>query len=230
MHKHASDTCFRKRDMTKFQMNTEYLINSEDELRALFAPTHELAIKKEQTKIDKHARDFIARSPFVCLGTHNKNGLSDVSPRGDAPGFIQVLDDKTLAIPDRPGNNRLDTLSNITHNPNIGLMIIIPGYEDTLRINGEAQLSTDPKLLASMAVKGNAPKLAILVEVKELYMHCAKAFRRSKLWDPASIQDRNDMPSLMKIMLDQAEDAPENTDELEKLDEALEEAYRTTMY
>lgn len=230
MHKHASDTCFRKRDMTKYQINTECLINSEKKLRALFAPTHELAIKKEQTKIDKHARDFIARSPFVCLGTHNKDGLSDVSPRGDAPGFIQVLDDKTLAIPDRPGNNRLDTLSNITHNPNIGLMFIIPGFDDTLRINGTAQLTNDPELLASMAVKGQTPKIAILVEVNELYMHCAKAFRRSKLWDPGSIQDRNEMPSLMKIMLDQANEAPDDHQEMDKLDEALEEAYRTTMY
>ena len=216
--------------MTKYEIKTEFLINSEEDLRALFPPTHELAIKKQQTKIDKHARDFIARAPFACLGTHNHQGLSDVSPRGDAPGFIQVLDDKTLAIPDRPGNNRLDTLSNITHNSNIGLMIIIPGYDDTLRINGTAQLTTDPELLASMAVKGNTPKLAILVEVKELYMHCAKAFRRSKLWDPASIQDRNDMPSLMKIMLDQADEAPDDHQEMDKLDEALEEAYQKSMY
>lgn len=216
--------------MTKYETKAEFLINTEEDLRALFPPTHELAIKKQQTKIDKHARDFIARAPFACLGTHNHQGLSDVSPRGDAPGFIQVLDDKTLAVPDRPGNNRLDTLSNITHNSNIGLMIIIPGFDDTLRINGKAQLTTDPELLASMVVKGNAPKLAILIEVKELYMHCAKAFRRSKLWDPASIQDRNDMPSLMKIMLDQADDAPNNAGEQEKLDAALEKAYRTTMY
>lgn len=216
--------------MTKYIIKTEFIIHSEEDLRAIFPPTHELAIKKQQSKIDKHARDFIARSPFVCLGTHNKNGLSDVSPRGDAPGFIQVLDETTLAIPDRPGNNRLDTLSNITHNLNIGLMFVIPGYDDTLRINGTAQLTTDPELLASMIVKGNAPKLAVLVRVQELYMHCAKAFRRSKLWDPASIQDRNDMPSLMKIMLDQADDAPNNAGEQEKLDAALEKAYRTTMY
>lgn len=216
--------------MIKYETKVEFLINTEEDLRALFPPTHELAIKKQQTKIDKHARDFIARSPFLCIGTHNKDGLSDVSPRGDAPGFIQVLDDKTLAIPDRPGNNRFDTLSNITHNSNIGLMFIIPGYDDTLRINGTAQLTTDPELLASMAVKGHIPKLAVLVSVKELYMHCAKAFRRSKLWDPASIQDRNDMPSLMKIMLDQADDAPDTADKLEELDEALEEAYRATMY
>lgn len=216
--------------MTKYESKAEFLINTEKDLRALFPPTHELAIKKQQTKIDKHARDFIASAPFACLGTHNHQGLSDVSPRGDAPGFIQVLDDKTLAVPDRPGNNRLDTLSNITHNSNIGLMIIIPGFDDTLRINGTAQLTTDPELLASMAVKGNAPKLAILIEVKELYMHCAKAFRRSKLWDPASIQDRNDMPSLMKIMLDQADEAPDDHQEMDKLDEALEKAYQKTMY
>ncbi len=216
--------------MTNYSIKTEFLIENEADLRALFPPTHELAIKKEQSKIDKHARDFIARAPFVCLGTHNDKGLSDVSPRGDAPGFVQILDEATIAIPDRPGNNRLDTLSNITHNPNIGLMFIIPGFDDTLRINGEAQLTTDPELLATMAVKGQAPKIAILVHIKELYMHCAKAFRRSKLWDPASLQDRNDMPSLMKIMLDQADEAPDDQQEMEKLDAALEEAYQKSMY
>ena len=216
--------------MTKYSINTEFLIKNEADLRALFPPTHELAVKKQQTKIDQHARDFISRSPFVCLGTHNDEGLSDVSPRGDAPGFVHILDETTLAIPDRPGNNRLDTLSNIAHNPNIGLMFIIPGFDDTLRINGKAQLTNDPELLTSMAVKGQTPKIAILVPINELYMHCAKAFRRSKLWDPASIQDRNDMPSLMKIMLDQADDAPDDHQEMEKLEEALEEAYRTTMY
>ena len=216
--------------MTKYSIKTEFLIENEADLRALFPPTHELAIKKEQSKIDKHAQDFIARAPFVCLGTHNDKGLSDVSPRGDAPGFVQILDETRIAIPDRPGNNRLDTLSNITHNPNIGLMFIIPGFDDTLRINGEAQLTTDPELLASMAVKGQVPKIAILVHIKELFMHCAKAFRRSKLWDPASLQDRNDMPSLMKIMLDQADEAPDDQQEMEKLDAALEEAYQKSMY
>lgn len=216
--------------MTKYSINTEFLINNEADLRALFPPIHELAIKKQQTKIDQHARDFIARSPFVCLGTHNDDGLSDVSPRGDAPGFVQILDETTIAIPDRPGNNRLDTLSNITHNANIGLMFIIPGFDDTLRINGTAYLTTDPELLASMAVKGQVPKIAILVDIKELYMHCAKAFRRSKLWVPASIQNRNDMPSLMKIMLDQADEAPDDQQEMNKLDAALEEAYQKSMY
>ncbi len=216
--------------MTKYSIKTEFLIENEADLRAIFPPTHELAIKKEQNNIDKHARDFIARAPFVCLGTHNDAGLSDVSPRGDAPGFVQILDETTIAIPDRPGNNRLDTLSNITHNPNIGLMFIIPGFDDTLRINGEAQLTTDPELLETMAVKGQVPKIAILVHIKELYMHCAKAFRRSKLWDPASLQDRNDMPSLMKIMLDQADEAPDDREEMEKLDAALEEAYQKSIY
>lgn len=216
--------------MTKYSIKTEFLIENEADLRAQFPPTHELAIKKEQSKIDKHARDFIARAPFVCLGTHNDKGLSDVSPRGDAPGFVQILDETTIAIPDRPGNNRLDTLSNLTHNPAIGLMFIIPGFDDTLRINGEAQLTADPELLATMAVKGQVPKIAILVHINELYMHCAKAFRRSKLWDPASLQDRNDMPSLMKIMLDQADEAPDDQEEMEKLDAALEEAYQKSMY
>ncbi|MEO1194404.1 MAG: pyridoxamine 5'-phosphate oxidase family protein [Pseudomonadota bacterium] len=199
-------------------------------MRALFGETHPLAIKKELRGIDRYARDFIARSPFLCLATHNAEGKADVSPRGDPPGFVQVLDEKTLAIPDRPGNNRLDSLSNIIANPMVGLLFLIPGYDDTYRINGTARLTRDPELLAKMEVNGREPKVAILVTVEEAFLHCAKAFRRSKLWDPNARQDRKEMPSLARMILDQVNERPEKEEEMQAIDRELEEDYKKSLY
>ena len=124
-------------------------------------------------------------------------------------GFVRILDPRTLAIPDRPGNNRLDSLANIIANPTVGLLFIIPGFDDTLRVNGQASLVTDPALLDTMIVNDRVPKLAIVIKVGEVFMHCAKAFRRSHLWDPEHFQDRREMPSLSKIILDQTTGAPD---------------------
>ena len=212
------------------QFDPVHVIRDEQKLRSLFAPTHDLAISKLQTSIDRHARDFIGRSPFLCIGTQNSEGKADVSPRGDPPGFVKILDANTLAIPDRPGNNRLDTQTNILANPCVGLLFLIPGFDDTLRINGDAELVTDPDLLASMAVAARLPKIAIVVHVKEVFLHCAKAFRRSRLWDPQSHQDRSAMPSLIKIILDQTTGAPNDPGEQRKLDDGLEEEYKNSMY
>lgn len=206
-----------------------HLITDESTLRTHFEATHDLAVKKCLPHLSSHAREFIARSPFLCIGTQNRDGRADVSPRGDPVGFVRVLDDRTLAIPDRPGNNRLDTLVNILSNPNVGLLFVVPGFEDTLRVNGQARLVTDPALLQTMAVQDRVPKLAIVVTVQEVFMHCAKAFRRSRLWDPAAQQNRREMPSLVKIILDETTGAPPE-DEMRKLDEGLEEAYRKTLY
>ncbi len=212
-----------------YQPDPAHLIADEAALRALFEPTHDLALKKCQDQLSPHAREFIARSPFLCIGTQNRDGRADVSPRGDPVGFVKVLDERTLAIPDRPGNNRLDTQVNILSNPNVGLLFIVPGFEDTLRVNGQARLVTDPALLQTMAVQDRVPKLAIVVTVQEVFMHCAKAFRRSRLWDPAAQQNRREMPSLVKIILDETTGAPPEV-EMRKLDEGLEEAYRKTLY
>lgn len=212
-----------------YQTDPAHLIADEAALRALFEPTHDLALKKCQDQLSPHAREFIARSPFLCIGTQNRDGRADVSPRGDPVGFVKVLDERTLAIPDRPGNNRLDTQVNILSNPNVGLLFIVPGFEDTLRVNGQARLVTDPALLQTMAVQDRVPKLAIVVTVQEVFMHCAKAFRRSRLWDPAAQQNRREMPSLVKIILDETTGAPPE-DEMRKLDEGLEEAYKKTLY
>lgn len=216
--------------MAANEIRSELVVADEKSLRALFPATHTLAALKSQSKLDKHARDFIQRSPFLCLGTQNLDGKADVSPRGDPAGFVQILDDETLAIPDRPGNNRLDSLVNILANPSVGLLFIIPGFDDTLRVNGLASLVTDPALLERMAVNGRAPTLAIIVKVQEAFLHCAKAFRRSHLWDPAHLQDRSEMPSLMKILLDQTVGAPSDEGEMRKMDDGLEADYRGSMY
>src|SRR5690606_26213468 len=138
-------------------------------LRSMFEAQTALAAQKCQTMLDRHAQAFIQRSPFLCLGTQDLNGRADVSPRGDAPGFVQILDAQHLAIPDRPGNNLLDSLANILANPSVGMLFVIPGFDDTLRVNGQATLSTDPKLLESMVVNQKAPKLAIVVKVSEAF-------------------------------------------------------------
>ena len=208
----------------------EYRVTSEEELRSLFPPTHEIALKKCQDRLDGHAKDFLARSPFLCIGTQSPTGSADVSPRGDPRGFVHILDDRTIAIPDRPGNNRLDTQSNIIANPAVGLLFMIPGFDDTLRINGKANITRDPQLLATMAMKGREPTVAIVVAIEEVFLHCAKAFRRSGLWDPDQRQDRGEFPSLSKMILDQTTGAPEDPDEMKRIDAALEDDYAKSMY
>ena len=216
--------------MKEFVVNAKFVIKDEHSLRSLFQATHDLAVKKVQRSLDRHAQDFIRRSPFLCIGTQNLDGRADVSPRGDPAGFVKILDQHTLAIPDRPGNNRLDSLVNIVANPCVGLLFIIPGFDDTLRVNGQANLVNDPELLESMSVSDRIPKLAIVVKVNEAFLHCAKAFRRSHLWDPDHFQDRGEMPSLVKIILDQTTGAPSDATEMRKLDDELEEDYKKTLY
>lgn len=216
--------------MASWTSQPEHLVVDEAALRSLYPPTHTLAAQKSLGVLDPHAKEFIRRSPFLTIGTQNRDGRADVSPRGDPAGFVRVLDDRTLAIPDRPGNNRLDTLSNLLANPNVGLLFLVPGFDDTLRINGTAQLSTDPDLLRRMAVNDRMPMLAIVVTVSEVFLHCAKAFRRSRLWDPEARQDRKEMPSLLKMILDQTTGAPRDAAEMRRIDDGLEADYRASMY
>lgn len=216
--------------MTESALKPEYLIETEHDLRAAFPPTHDIAVKKCLDHIDAHAAAFIARSPFLCIGTQNAEGRADVSPRGDPNGFVKVLGPRRLLIPDRPGNNRLDTLSNIVANPAVGLLFLVPGFDDTMRVNGTARLTRDPALLAQLAVNERVPTLAIVVEVGEVFIHCAKALRRSHLWDPERHLDRKTVPSLMEIILDQTTGKPEDPAEIDRLDAALEDDYRTSMY
>lgn len=216
--------------MQQFSVNPDFIVRDETSLRELFPATHELAIQKCQTRLDKHAREFISRSPFLCLGTQGVDGRADVSPRGDPAGFVRALDQETLAIPDRPGNNRLDSLSNIVANPSVGLLFMVPGFDDTLRVNGTATLVVDPELLKAMSINDRVPKVAIVVKVTSVFMHCAKAFRRSHLWDPSKFQDRSEMPSLINIIMDQTTGAPDDAGEMKALDDKLEEDYKRTLY
>src|SRR5690349_1856820 len=213
-------------------MTDQHRIASVADLRRLYGHAEGLAAKKSLPRLDRHARDFIARSPFLCIATSGKGGRADVSPRGDQPGFVQVLDDRTLAIPDRPGNNRLDTMENILVNPNLGLIFFIPGFEDTLRINGKATITSDPAILERATVDRKQPKVAILIAVEEVFFHCAKAFRRSRLWQPDAIVDRNVMPTLARIILEQtaAAGTPPREEDVVACDTAIEEDYKTQLY
>ena len=183
----------------------DHLIATESELRALFAAPGRLATLKQLDWLDHNCRRFIELSPFVCLATSRTNGLADNSPRGDAPGFVQVLDERTLLLPDRPGNNRLDSMVNIIHNPNVGLLFFVPGVTETLRVNGRARLVTTPDLLARFEVRGRRPKVVILVEVAEAFLHCSKALIRSRLWQEDAKMERQALPSLGRMIADAAD-------------------------
>lgn len=178
-------------------------ITSVEALRAIYPPPSERALKKQLVKLDRHCRSFIGLSPFVVISSVGADGLADASPRGDRPGFVQILDDHTIAIPDWPGNNRLDTLSNIIVRPSVGLLFLVPGVDETLRVNGEAELQDDEGLRSLFERSGKLPRLAILVHVKEAYLHCAKALMRSRLWDPTSRIERSLLPTMNEMLQDQ---------------------------
>ena len=170
-------------------------IDSLDALRAQYRDPKELARRKVIDRLDAHCRTFIAHAPFLVIGTAGANGgPGDVSPRGDRPGFVHVADDRTILIPDRPGNNRLDTLSNILENPEVAAIFMIPGFEETLRLNGRASLTDDPDLMERLAMGGKPALMAIRVAVREAYIHCNRALRRARLWDEANKPDRSILP------------------------------------
>lgn len=182
------------------------IIDSLEDLRQLYAHPKERAVKKQLTALDKHCRAFIALSPFVVLASHGpaaQGGTMDASPRGGAPGFVLAPDAHTLLLPDAPGNNRLDTLENIVHTGKLGLLFMVPGVDETLRINGTAQLSTAPGRLALFAGAARLPKLVIEVKVAEAYLHCAKALMRSRLWHADAQTPRSALPTMGEMLRDQ---------------------------
>lgn len=209
------------------QLSFTDIVTSEEQLRELLGTPGEGAIRKQLSFLDQHCRTFISASPFVLIGSANKAGNFDVSPRGDAPGFVQILDEKTLVIPERPGNRRLDTLRNILQTSAVGLLFLIPGMEETLRVNGRACLVRDATLLERFVVQGKLPKIAIVVEVEECFLHCAKAFRRSKLWDAATWPERGSLPSAGQIWLDQVRIQDMTAREI---DEELDRDYKQCLY
>ena len=202
-------------------------IEDKPALRALYGEPSERAVRKQLDRLDKHCRNFIALSPFLVIATAGADGLADASPRGDAPGFVAVLDETTLLVPDRLGNNRIDSLQNLVDNPAIGLLFLVPGINETLRVNGRARIVNDPAVLAPLAAQGKTPRSAIRVEVKEAYLQCAKALIRSRLWDPETRIERSSFPSFGRILVDQL---GEDESKVAATDRSLAEAYRTRLY
>ncbi|HEY1090721.1 MAG TPA: pyridoxamine 5'-phosphate oxidase family protein [Burkholderiaceae bacterium] len=174
---------------------TSQIVRDETQLRALIGSPAELTCAKISQRLNAMTKVFIERSPFVCLATSDAAGNCDLSPRGDPAGFVRILDDRTLLLPERPGNRLADSLRNMLANPHIGLLFVVPGVTDTFRVNGRATLTTDADLLAPCAVEGKVPVLGILVDIDEAYTQCSKAFLRSQLWDPACFVDPASMPT-----------------------------------
>ena len=168
----------------------DYRITSLEQLRAIFGEPSPLVAKKLLRGLDEMAAGFIRRSPFLVIGTADAEGNQDVSPKGDGPGFVMIEDENTLVIPDRRGNKLIFTLQNILANPHVGLIFVVPGTDETLRVNGTAELSADPALLEQLSARGLPAQLAIRVKVRECFFHCAKAFIRSQLWKPESWNER----------------------------------------
>ena len=179
-------------------------VGTNEQLRAIYDEPLEISVRKKMAQLDRHCRDFLALSPFMVIGSADANGHGDVSPKGDHPGFVQVLDDHHLLIPDRPGNNRLDTLQNVLANPEIATIFFVPGVKETLRIAGRARVVSDSEVLQHFLVNGKLPKTALLLEVREVFMHCAKAIARSKLWDEDYKVPRTALPRYAQILADHA--------------------------
>ena len=201
-------------------------IDTEDALRAFYPPQSKIVRLKTLPAIDPHIARFISLSPFLVIGSNHPERGTDVSPRGDAPGFVRVIDSQTLMIPDRPGNNRLDTLSNITVNPDVGLVFFVPGVDETARVNGRARIVTEETELDGFAVNGKAPRAAIIVDVNEAYLHCAKALKRSKLWEDDYRIERGELPTLGRMVSDQIN----GEISIEDAEQGVEISYRDRMW
>ena len=213
------------------EIHADNIFQNEDQLRAFIGTPADLAVAKAIGHLDKYCLAFIQRSPFVLVGTASKDGKNDVSPRGDAAGFAHVIDENTLFIPERPGNKRVDTLSNLIENPSVGLLFLVPGFDDCLRVNGKAKVIKDQRLLEQCAVNKKIPQLGILIEVEGAMLHCAKAIRRSKLWEPESQHDRKQLPSIGKMILEQTSDGRQIEPEtIVEVDTWVEDDYKNKLY
>lgn len=178
---------------------SEHLVTTMEQLEAIYGKPHGPAVVKEIDHISSGYRKLIEAAPFVAIATSGPEGL-DCSPKGDPAGFVHILDDKTLAIPDRPGNNRIDGFRNILRDPRIALLFLIPGVGETLRVNGRASISIDPELMARFTINGKLPRSVLIVRIDSIFFHCSKAIVRSKLWDENSKIDRKSLPSTGTII------------------------------
>jgi hypothetical protein len=200
-------------------------IRDAEALRAQFGAVGPLAAHKVLDHIDDYGRRFIALSPFLIVASADASGNVDASPRGDAPGFVAVPEARTLVIPDRRGNNRIDTFVNLLDRQGVGLIFLVPGINETLRVNGVAAMTQDPTLLEPLSAQGKVPAAALVVQVREAFFHCGKAMIRSHLWDPARHVERSTFPSLGRILSDQT--AAANVVDAEA---TIADAYRTRLY
>ena len=200
-------------------------VTTEDDLYAINGVPHESIVNKHTPYLTPLLEEFIAKSPFFLIATADGAGNCDVSPKGDPTGTVHIIDSRTIAIPDRPGNRRIDGHRNILENPHIGLIFIIPNVDETVRVNGRAFVTSDPELMESMAVQNRAPKLAMIVEIDEVYMHCARAFLRSGLWKPESWPDPDTIPTLGAIMCEQKDLPPPDESQGKR-----QEEYRQRLY
>jgi PPOX class probable FMN-dependent enzyme len=202
------------------------VVKTDEALRAVLGAPMPRAMQKEITRLDSHCRALIAASPFVIVSSGDGKGGLDASPKGDAAGFVRVLDDETLAIPDRPGNRRADTFTNVLRNPGVGLLFLIPGKLETLRVNGRARIVRDAVLRESMAVDGKVPQLVLVVTVQQAFIHCGKCMIRSKLWDAAAWADVRALPSQAQCLVDHGK----LTETLEEVQASIELARTTRLY
>lgn len=204
-----------------------YTLTSEAELREHYLMPGAGPVDKQLDHIEKHCASFIGLSPFVCIGTAREGALPDVSPRGGEPGFVKVKDPKTLLLPDWPGNNRLDSLTNIVASAGIGLLFFIPGFNDLLRVNGRAEVSVDPVNTGQFEMRGRNPRSVMVIHVDEVYLHCTKALVRSELWNAEKQVDRSALPSTGTMYRDQLalDKVPP-----EVIDQALDESEKNDIY
>jgi uncharacterized protein len=203
----------------------DYLVTTLEQLEALYGERKQTTIRKEVDRLSAGYRKLIEAAPFVAVATAGPEGL-DCSPKGDPAGFVRILDDRTLAIPDRPGNNRLDGYRNILRDPRVALLFLIPGIGETLRVNGRGSISVDPELMQGFAINGKLPRSVLIVHIERVFFHCAKAVVRAKLWDDASRIDRKSLPSTGALL------AELTANELggEPYDRALPERIKAELY
>ena len=203
------------------------VLTTEHDLRAIIGTPSVRAVKKVQSSLDAHTRAFIAQSPFLLMATSDDRGRCDVSPKGDAPGFVQVLDDRRLVIPERPGNKRLDGMLNVLANPQVGLIFMVPGREETVRVNGKAWITRDAELLNRCMAQGRAPLVAIGVEIEQCFLHCPKAFIRSRLWDWQAWPAPDALPTMACVLFDQIKPADATLQDYER---SIEEGNTKGLY
>lgn len=211
--------------ITADQVNQD-LVTTPEALAAIFDEARDVSLRKESVALSDLEITFVEAAPFYLMATSAPDGTCDVTPRGDPAGSVRVIDARTLVLPDRAGNNRIDSLRNIVANPQVGLLFVVPGCDETLRVNGTATLTTNPEVLAALAMGEKRPRVAIVVRTEAVFMHCARAFRRSRLWDATTWPEPGSVPRMPEILKEKLG----LTEPVEEIAAEREERYRTTLY